>query len=91
MTSRAKVDRAELSGGKLVNGCLKFRAEVFGKKNRVLPPAVETQAPLRFLYSQKRLEWVYSILTSDIWIYDFGSESFTSLLGDTSPRLKTSR
>ena len=35
--------------------------------------------------------WVYSISTGDVWVYDFGSEQFTSLLGDTSPRLKASR
>ena len=35
--------------------------------------------------------WVYSISTGDVWVYDFGSEQFTSLLGDTSPRLKAAR
>ena len=31
--------------------------------------------------------WVYSISTGDIWVYDFDSEEFTSLL-DEPPRLK---
>jgi carbonic anhydrase len=35
--------------------------------------------------------WVYSISTGDVWVYDFGSEQFTSLLGDTYPRLKAAR
>ena len=35
--------------------------------------------------------WVYSISTGDVWVYDFGSEQFTSLLGDTTPRLKAAR
>ena len=33
--------------------------------------------------------WVYSILTGDIWVYDFASERFTSLLDKNSQRLKT--
>jgi carbonic anhydrase len=36
--------------------------------------------------------WVYSILTGDIWVYDFESEEFTSLLDEEpSPRLKAAR
>ena len=35
--------------------------------------------------------WVYSISTGDVWVYDFDSEQFTSLLGDASPRLKAAR
>ena len=26
-----------------------------------------------------------------VWVYDFDSEQFTSLLGDSSPRLKAAR
>ncbi len=33
--------------------------------------------------------WVYSILTGDLWVYDFDSEQFTSLLDESLPRLKT--
>ena len=76
---------------KLVNGFLKFRAEVFARRIAFFPRLSETQTPLRSLYSQKRREWVYSILTSVMWVYDFSFESFTSLPGATSPRLKTSR
>lgn len=32
--------------------------------------------------------WVYSISTGDVWVYDFVSEKFVSLLGNASPRLK---
>ena len=32
--------------------------------------------------------WVYSISTGDIWVYDFGSEQFTSLLEEPPTRLK---
>ncbi len=35
--------------------------------------------------------WVYSIATGDIWVYDFGSEQFTSLLEDARPPLKATR
>ena len=35
--------------------------------------------------------WVYSISTGDVWVYDFDSEQFTSLLDDATPRLKASR
>jgi carbonic anhydrase len=35
--------------------------------------------------------WVYSISTGDVWVYDFDSEQFTSLLDDASPRLKAAR
>jgi carbonic anhydrase len=33
--------------------------------------------------------WVYSILTGEIWVYDFDSEQFTLLLDEVSPRLNT--
>ena len=32
--------------------------------------------------------WVYSISTGDVWVYDFDSERFTSLLEDAFPSLK---
>lgn len=35
--------------------------------------------------------WVYSISTGDIWVYDFDSERFTSLLDKSSHRLKAVR
>ncbi|MEO5957152.1 MAG: hypothetical protein ABIR36_15890 [Nitrospiraceae bacterium] len=34
--------------------------------------------------------WVYSISTGEVWVYDFDSEQFASLLDETYPRLKTS-
>jgi carbonic anhydrase len=35
--------------------------------------------------------WVYSIATGDVWVYDFNSEEFTSLLEDARPRKKAVR
>jgi len=35
--------------------------------------------------------WVYSISTGDVWVYDFGSERFTSLLDSGQPRVKAAR
>ena len=35
--------------------------------------------------------WVYSIATGDVWVYDFDSEEFTSLLDENSPPLKAIR
>ena len=35
--------------------------------------------------------WVYSISTGDIWVYDFESEEFTSLLDEAPLRLKAAR
>ncbi|WP_455245202.1 carbonic anhydrase [Petrachloros mirabilis] len=35
--------------------------------------------------------WVYSISTGDVWVYDFKTERFTSLLGSETPRRKVSR
>lgn len=35
--------------------------------------------------------WVYSISTGDVWVYDFVSERFISLLGKASRRLKAAR
>ena len=35
--------------------------------------------------------WVYSISTGDVWVYDFKTERFTSLLNNETPRLKAAR
>jgi carbonic anhydrase len=35
--------------------------------------------------------WVYSISTGDVWVYDFETEEFTSLLEEGSPRSKAAR
>jgi carbonic anhydrase len=35
--------------------------------------------------------WVYSISTGDVWVYDFESERFTTLLDKNSHRLKAAR
>ena len=35
--------------------------------------------------------WVYSISTGDIWMYDFDSEEFTSLIEESPSRLKAAR
>ncbi|HXH86083.1 MAG TPA: carbonic anhydrase [Nitrospira sp.] len=35
--------------------------------------------------------WVYSISTGDVWVYDFESEEFKSLLDNAPPRLKAAR
>lgn len=35
--------------------------------------------------------WVYSISTGDVWVYDFVSERFISLLGKAPRRLKAAR
>ena len=35
--------------------------------------------------------WVYSISTGDVWVYDFGSEKFVSLLDETGQRSKAGR
>ena len=35
--------------------------------------------------------WVYSISIGDVWVYDFESERFTSLLDKNSHRLKAAR
>jgi carbonic anhydrase len=35
--------------------------------------------------------WVYSISTGDVWVYDFETEEFTSLLDEASPRSKAAR
>ena len=45
------------------------------------------------LLRQKKVNlhgWVYSISTGEVWVYDFDSEQFASLLDETYPRLKTS-
>jgi carbonic anhydrase len=55
---------------------------------------LRTHPSVALLLRQKKVDlhgWVYSISTGDVWVYDFDSEQFTSLLGDAAPRLKTSR
>lgn len=62
----------------LVTSILKFRSELFGKKQE------------RFARPSELLGLV-SFSTGDVWVYDFDSERFTSLLDDAFPRLKASR
>ena len=55
---------------------------------------LRTHPSVALLLRQKKVDlhgWVYSISTGDVWVYDFDSEQFTSLLDDAAPRLKTSR
>jgi carbonic anhydrase len=55
---------------------------------------LRTHPSVALLLRKKKVDlhgWVYSISTGDVWVYDFNSEQFTSLLGDTPPRLKASR
>jgi carbonic anhydrase len=35
--------------------------------------------------------WVYSISTGDVWVYDFDSEKFVSLLDKAALRLKAAK
>jgi carbonic anhydrase len=54
---------------------------------------LRTHPSVALLLRQKKVDlhgWVYSISTGDVWVYDFDSEQFTSLLDETYPRLKTS-
>ncbi len=54
---------------------------------------LRTHPSVALLLRQKKVDlhgWVYSISTGDVWVYDFDSEQFTSLLDDAAPRLKTS-
>jgi carbonic anhydrase len=55
---------------------------------------LRTHPSVALLLRKKKVDlhgWVYSISTGDVWVYDFGPEQFTSLLGDTTPRLKAAR
>lgn len=55
---------------------------------------LRTHPSVALLLRKKKVDlhgWVYSISTGDVWVYDFDSEQFTSLLDDASPRLKASR
>jgi carbonic anhydrase len=55
---------------------------------------LRTHPSVALLLRKKKVDlhgWVYSISTGDVWVYDFGSEQFTSLLGGTTPRLKAAR
>ncbi|HEV8327771.1 MAG TPA: carbonic anhydrase [Nitrospiraceae bacterium] len=55
---------------------------------------LRTHPSVAVLLRQKKVDlhgWVYSISTGDVWVYDLDSERFTSLLDDSSPRLKAAR
>jgi carbonic anhydrase len=55
---------------------------------------LRTHPSVALLLRQKKVDlhgWVYSISTGDVWVYDFSSEQFTSLLNDPAPRLKAAR
>ena len=55
---------------------------------------LRTHPSVAVLLRQKRVDlhgWVYSISTGDVWVYDFVSEKFISLLDNASHRLKASR
>jgi len=55
---------------------------------------LRTHPSVAVLLRQKKVDlhgWVYSISTGDVWVYDFVSESFISLLDKASHRLKVSR
>jgi carbonic anhydrase len=55
---------------------------------------LRTHPSVALLLRQKKVDlhgWVYSISTGDVWVYDFDTEQFTSLLDDASPRLKAAR
>jgi len=55
---------------------------------------LRTHPSVAVLLRQKKVDlhgWVYSISTGDVWVYDFVSESFISLLDKASHRLKASR
>ena len=54
---------------------------------------LRTHPSVALLLRQKKVDlhgWVYSISTGEVWVYDFDSEQFASLLDETYPRLKTS-
>jgi carbonic anhydrase len=55
---------------------------------------LRTHPSVALLLRKKKVDlhgWVYSILTGDVWVYDFNSEEFTSLLSGAPPRLKATR
>ena len=55
---------------------------------------LRTHPSVTLLLRKKKVDlhgWVYSISTGDVWVYDFNTEQFTSLLGGAPPRLKASR
>ena len=55
---------------------------------------LRTHPSVALLLRQKKVDlhgWVYSISTGDVWVYDFSSEQFISLLNDAAPRLKVAR
>jgi len=55
---------------------------------------LRTHPSVALLLRKKKVDlhgWVYSISTGDVWVYDFTSEKFVSLLDKASPRLKASR
>jgi len=54
---------------------------------------LRTHPSVALLLRQKKVDlhgWVYSISTGEVWVYDFDSEQFASLLDENYPRLKTS-
>ena len=55
---------------------------------------LRTHPSVALLLRKKKVDlhgWVYSISTGDVWVYDFVSEKFISLLDNASHRLKASR
>lgn len=55
---------------------------------------LRTHPSVAVLLRQKKVDlhgWVYSIATGDVWVYDFVSEGFISLLDKSSHRLKAAR
>lgn len=55
---------------------------------------LRTHPSVALLLRQKKVDlhgWVYSISTGDVWVYDFVSERFISLLDTASRRLKAAR
>ena len=54
---------------------------------------LRTHPSVALLLRQKKVDlhgWVYSISSGEVWVYDFDSEQFASLLDENYPRLKTS-
>lgn len=55
---------------------------------------LRTHPSVAVLLRQKKVDlhgWVYSTSTGDVWVYDFMSERFISLLDKASHRLKATR
>jgi len=55
---------------------------------------LRTHPSVAVLLRQKKVDlhgWVYSIATGDVWVYDFVSEGFISLLDKSSHRLNAAR